>query len=937
MNRLYLSRQSLNQLAANANSMLDGLMQFVDRHTKDDPDTGQDYMIVNSKSVLCNNMHYETGSVWYTPNGTATTEGQALYILGLYYAWKGTGKRSYLDRAVRAIDAYLDLFYAGQPTPTTPQIYRANWIINGKRPFQAFGPLDPNNPDSPGGKGIKVQFTNGVGQIPTGDPYNGQLITRLYSVYNGKLSYDSVRSGVNAGGMVYPFASYVTYDGVRHNADQDAIDPNGDTPGTIRLVDTTFTGTALVNYANMTGPTIGRNQPFDVWPIWMALSPDQWGNSIDSEQWFAEACYLMFQETGNPRYFNAFNASIYTINDATDLQADGFYFRQDTKAADPFNVGIAYDWEYLGDAKATLNRDSSGYIHVSKTAESNVNKESTVALEQIAVYTRIDSSKTAMVNTIGINTPKARIEFLTRMKTDLLSDGRQYRYALPSNGSVTPTPMVVPFGQMVTATQSDGQQHAMLDGSSFVPYGNAGYTTTYEGGILGDAGRADWIGTANINDGTSGVVAGFWLATPTTRALTSLTYRVNSGEIWLKVTDALGNKYQRVLPSGGWTTLPLSWSDFTLVPNQAAGTPAAPTPNGAMTQIEFITNNGQGGSISTYCWGEIPQKLVSVNDYSTEWFIHVKCQPAMEMAVGDVYASNPAPLALKYTPGVLPFTTKYSVSRARKDYWRGTPYTGYQYGPMWVLSGKTQYYTNCIAFYYDAQEAYAKKIGVMGPVAPLYVWPRYDQLDQGPIDTFAWGTDKPYPWAGYNARAFFAGCRMWQLLVQQGFPVDTRLITFCERYAKYLADFQDANDNLTPTEFPPDKPAFNDDYDHTGHMTALYMAGAVCMKFAGSKSTYVDRVINGCMAEFTRTQVIEDPTGPYSDMSGAYSSWSHGHYFYGFWAGEIMRALGLLMMWNLRNQQGAGIQIEESNILLENASGHIAAEDGTLIKTETSL
>ncbi|AJX39994.1 hypothetical protein ISG08_28005 [Burkholderia pseudomallei] len=225
----------------------------------------------------------------------------------------------------------------------------------------------------------------------------------------------------------------------------------------------------------------------------------------------------------------------------------------------------------------------------------------------------------------------------------------------------------------------------------------------------------------------------------------------------------------------------------------------------------------------------------------------------------------------------------------------------------------------------------------MGPVAPLYVWPRYDQLDQGPIDTFAWGTDKPYPWAGYNARAFFAGCRMWQLLVQQGFPVDTRLITFCERYAKYLADFQDANDNLTPTEFPPDKPAFNDDYDHTGHMTALYMAGAVCMKFAGSKSTYVDRVINGCMAEFTRTQVIEDPTGPYSDMSGAYSSWSHGHYFYGFWAGEIMRALGLLMMWNLRNQQGAGIQIEESNILLENASGHIAAEDGTLIKTETSL
>ncbi|MBR8264980.1 hypothetical protein KDW67_33945 [Burkholderia cenocepacia] len=100
------------------NGILQGFQSFLDRHTGDVNDDGDNLInkfIINNQGVLANNLHFEGGPQDYTPTQCATTEGQALTILGYYYAYKGTGDRFYLDKAIYFFDAYVKYFYNGVP------------------------------------------------------------------------------------------------------------------------------------------------------------------------------------------------------------------------------------------------------------------------------------------------------------------------------------------------------------------------------------------------------------------------------------------------------------------------------------------------------------------------------------------------------------------------------------------------------------------------------------------------------------------------------------------------------------------------------------------------------------------------------------------------------------------------------------------------------
>lgn len=125
----------------NINSILYGLDNFLDRHTGDVNDDGDNLInkfIINNEGILANNLHFEGGPQDYTPTQCATTEGQALTILGYYYAYKGTGDPKFLDKAKYFFDAYVKYFYGGVPVPNPPDIYRANWMLNGKNPFEVY-------------------------------------------------------------------------------------------------------------------------------------------------------------------------------------------------------------------------------------------------------------------------------------------------------------------------------------------------------------------------------------------------------------------------------------------------------------------------------------------------------------------------------------------------------------------------------------------------------------------------------------------------------------------------------------------------------------------------------------------------------------------------------------------------------------------------------
>lgn len=78
-------------------------------------------------------------------------------------------------------------------------------------------------------------------------------------------------------------------------------------------------------------------------------------------------------------------------------------------------------------------------------------------------------------------------------------------------------------------------------------------------------------------------------------------------------------------------------------------------------------------------------------------------------------------------------------------------------------------------------------------------------------------------------------------------------------------------------------------------MTGLFLAGCMEMLVAGDTSGYARQVAKGLLTQLNLTYVVTQ--GPDQDMSGSFSSWAGGHYFYGFWVGEILRGLGLYLQW----------------------------------------
>ena len=328
--------QSLRASALDVNqqnvlSIINGLDTFLANATGDVDDDGDNVAnayIINNQGIIANNLHFEGGPQGYSPTQCGTTEGQALLIQGYYYIWKATGNPAYLAKAELYLNAYITYFYGGIAPPNPPDVYASNWMINAKNPFTAYGPTSIQNPDSPGYLGIPVTFTNGVGNIPAGGTTFGDQLVRLYQVYTGQLGYVSVQANPTDGGVDLPFTSYTATNGSWDSNGDSVSTPEGAIVGNIVLSDLTYNGTANVAYVIADGGVIERNALFDVWPTWRALTPDQWGNSIDSEQWFCEICLLMYQATGNELYNNVYLSSFETCVQASIVDDVTTYFNQ---------------------------------------------------------------------------------------------------------------------------------------------------------------------------------------------------------------------------------------------------------------------------------------------------------------------------------------------------------------------------------------------------------------------------------------------------------------------------------------------------------------------------------------------------------------------------------------------------------------------------------
>lgn len=952
----HASSTALDTVTQNAMSIIIGLDNFIERHTGDVSDSGDGVFALNTAGIILNNMHYEVALSGYMPNGTATTEGQSLLIMGYIYVYKATGDKRWLDKAEYFWDAYHKHFYqSGDYIPPTPTSWRCHWAINGKAPFRTLGPVNYASPSQSGAWDVPVQFNDGVGYLPQGEPYYCEKVARLYRVYSGLALWNSVTSEPADGGVTVPFKYFIDDRGLQliDNGDNLNETPSGEPTGKIVLdgAYANFTGTLNTQFACRTGHIIGRNQAFEGWPMWSHVDKSEFGNAADAETWFCEASYLLYGVTGNKKYLKAFESSLYTLWQNSNLPDQTLLFARRPNATTPYTEGISFGWNVCHNADAFIGRDSDGYIHIEKTEELYIEDNSQVAIEQSALINRVNENSALSIQYLNpadfSKQPIPKWNTFIQMAESVQANAPTitYRHPLLPTGGVMRT-TVLPLSEFVGYSDAAGNEYVMLNGQTFVEYGNASVSGRYSYGILGDSRRNDYTGIATVPDSSSGVVVGFWGASPSMRPLRGITYRylAGAGQMIFTVRDANNWKWEYTLPPvTDWTTINIEWAMLRLSKSQdnTGIPPQRPFITLALTQFQLQLLNDTPSSVELYCYGDVPDFFVGEH-YMVHFKLMIVDHYDFVAKVGDVNTLYTLPLIQKYVPGLIPFSTNYSRTKGETEYWRGTPNTGYQYPSIWMIAGKTDGWMNVVDYFYDAQQDYFAKKGLLGPMAPIYIWPRYDNLIYGDqMNTFSyydWGSHTP--WGGYYSRAFYAMCRLYQCAKEMGETVPEKLTTVIHNQCTWLADFMRTHDGLTPTIFPVDGLPENDGWnanpdlsspDHTGHMTAHWLSGAVMLAMNGFNHPDLDYMIDCCAREFEQTYVVTQ--GKSEHMSGSFSPWVGGNMYYGFWTGEILRGLAFLMMyqdWKTRGPASAPADLT-AQIEQEDTTDLIMTEDGLVL------
>ncbi|WP_269914781.1 hypothetical protein [Acinetobacter sp. HY1485] len=182
---------------ATIKSLVYGHLDFINRNTGTTKNAQIEHFLLNEDRVLSNNRHFIAETMAeYQPNGDGTTEGQSLHIIGNALMYLATKDQQFLDHSVKAWEAYIQYYYAGQPIPNTPQRYICNWLVNSKEPVLANYPINPKEPTQGGFKCVPLVFKNGQAKIPHGAPYWGEYLDSATYAHRGHMTWDSINASV---------------------------------------------------------------------------------------------------------------------------------------------------------------------------------------------------------------------------------------------------------------------------------------------------------------------------------------------------------------------------------------------------------------------------------------------------------------------------------------------------------------------------------------------------------------------------------------------------------------------------------------------------------------------------------------------------------------------------------------------------------------------
>lgn len=922
--RLLSGRQSITNMVK---SLIEGHHRFLQRNTGDTNDPTVQHFVQNNQGVLANNRHFIAHSQMEAqPNGDGTTEGQSLHILGYAYAYIATKDPAYLAAAKVHWDAYLQYFYAGQPIPATPKRWICNWIVNAKEPVLANYPVDPIFPTHSGFKGSIMTFANGLTKIPQGAPHWGEYLDKATFAFEGALGWDAINATVmglapdgstdwNKNGKEYPVDWVIIYTGQKLDWDGNQISDGHPVAerGTVQLQDTTITGDYKFNYATRQplehgGRLIGRNEVQHNRPLHVPLlgTTNQMGNAADAEEWFADACYLMWKITGELKYKQAMDSCLFTNHEYTLIDSQDRFFRKAPEAESPYTDGISYDFIYPDTDEYRYGRDIDGYITIA------CDIAAALSLEQQAVWFRLNQQSGFRTTFGGLGATgmpvEGRVEVLMSLDKKE-ANGKKWGIDLPLSTSADPVTLDTPLGMLYQLTKDDGTDFITAKASAVTDYGGMIYTPQYETGVLGN--RSCKVIKAFFPNDDAGFIVGSWTTESGRMPIKSVTYK-SDGETDLRIEDANGWRWYWILPNtaGAWVTQTLLPEDMVLSGYQP-GHPDDPEPTVPVytdiDQFTVLLENGSDTNISwTYAYvNDVPPLYTLDDGYSLNYRLTLACEEPFTAVVGDCTVIGYRDDSLAYTPGLIPFSNIYEEGVYQIGSWHGMPYPGYQYPFIYCLEPVkySRHLINMIDFLYDSQQWYFTKFGELGPVASAYVWNRWDNYKYGTPDTFTmyhWGDG--HAWSGYQPRAFQGACRAWQELVEQGHEVPAKLKTYVENWINWLAVYTNKYGGQLPTEFPAESVAVPIDDDFTGHMTGLWLAGSCMVAMAGCTNPNLPTLIETCVTELHNNYKVTDV--PAQAMNGAWSPAlrldSDNGMFFGFWAGEIMRGLSMYILYKER-------------------------------------
>lgn len=937
-----------------------GHERFLLRNTGLTNDSSQDHYVFNPQNVLANNRHLKSISQMEgQPNGDATTEGQSLQILGYIYMYRGTKEQYWLDRAIAMFDAYVDHFYQGQPIPDDPENSRwlCNWIINGKEPVLANWPIDFDSPTHSGFLGSPMTWTNGRTQIPTGAPNWGEYLDKATFAFDGALAWNTIVADVravlpdgstdwNTKGTKWDVDWVVDYLGRKVDWDGNVLEQVATLPkGTVQLKDTTVNGVHKLCYANCQpvehgGYLIGRNEAWHNRPLRVPVTKlGNLGNAADAELWFCDAAYQLWDITKEKRYYNAWRASWKMCLDYSNIDAYDKFFRQSTYDQTPWTDGISYDYGYPSSRVVTYSRDAQGYIvaHIDRAAQHT--------MEQQSVAYEIDDAAEIHINVGGVDINGKPLTVTVAMeladsKTGTETTGWKINLPdTPADGSIAS--YTIPMTSMSLANNPGGD-FIIADNRVMSDWGNVTHTFRFEDNVYDT--RSAQTCTSTVTSEDDGVIIGFWLTEAEKVIPSEIVYRTDETHEWIIViTDADKWRWHWTLPpSRIWDHIVLDPKDLRLNDYQAEENGRTRPLNPKLVavdqiNIEVVDMLGDAtADFSWYCVNDIPPTFAGHHAWTNTFNITVKGEAEFTMRLGDCDMINPNFNPLAYTPGVIPFSNNATEGIVEFDGWRGLPYPGYQHPFIYVHEKEDVRLNNMINFMYDSQQAYFNKFGVLGPGAAAYVWNRWDNIKYGTPDTFTfyhWGDG--HPWAGYQPRAFASAARAWHEMVLIGKTVPTKLILYVENWVNWLISYVQQYDQF-PTDFPSEELPTPVPDDFTGHMTGLWLCGLSFAALCGSPIAKLDWIIEKAAKELNDNYYV----GDVSVMNGSWSpairtgnenNTKNNSMFFGFWSGEILRGLGVYLMYR------RGVPGEEMDILERTLSNLTQVGSGGVIRPDVTL